>query len=278
MEAHARRHLPRCRLRRRRAPSCAVCGRARPTVTRPAPRPDAKSALQEWAQGQGLALPAVRRGRAARAPTTRRASPRRCASRDARRRAGEGASKRAAEQAAARALLEREGVAGANCMSDENGEHRPPPDAQRCGFVAIIGAPNAGKSTLVNALVGAKVSIVSHKVQTTRVPLRGIATEGDEPARLHRHARRLRAEEAPRHAPWWKPPGAAPRDADIVVLVIDAAQGHRRGGRRHSRKARGCAPAAARRAQQDRQIGVAARSCSSLPAISASSLPSSASS
>ena len=64
-------------------------------------------------------------------------------------------------------------------MSDENREHQPPPDAQRCAFVAIIGAPNAGKSTLVNALVGAKVSIVSHKVQTTRVPLRGIATEGD---------------------------------------------------------------------------------------------------
>ena len=49
---------------------------------------------------------------------------------------------------------------------------------QRCGFIAVIGAPNAGKSTLVNALVGAKVTIVSHKVQTTRVPVRGIANEG----------------------------------------------------------------------------------------------------
>ena len=48
----------------------------------------------------------------------------------------------------------------------------------RCGFVALIGAPNAGKSTLINALVGAKVAIVSHKIQTTRALLRGIATAG----------------------------------------------------------------------------------------------------
>ena len=49
----------------------------------------------------------------------------------------------------------------------------------RCGFVALIGAPNAGKSTLINALVGAKVSIVSRKVQTTRALVRGIAIVGD---------------------------------------------------------------------------------------------------
>src|SRR3712207_5752373 len=49
----------------------------------------------------------------------------------------------------------------------------------RCGFVALIGVPNAGKSTLLNTLVGSKVSIVSHKVQTTRAQVRGLAIEGD---------------------------------------------------------------------------------------------------
>jgi GTPase len=48
----------------------------------------------------------------------------------------------------------------------------------RCGFIAVIGSPNAGKSTLVNQIVGSKVTIVSHKVQTTRAPVRGIAMHG----------------------------------------------------------------------------------------------------
>jgi GTP-binding protein Era len=94
----------------------------------------------------------------------------------------------------------------------------------RCGFIAVIGAPNAGKSTLVNQMVGAKVSIVSHKVQTTRVPLRGIAVEGqsqlvfiDTPG-IFRPKRRL--DRAMVQAAW----GGA-HDADIVVLLVDAAKG-----------------------------------------------------
>ena len=95
---------------------------------------------------------------------------------------------------------------------------------QRCGFIAVIGAPNAGKSTLVNALVGAKVSIVSHKVQTTRVPVRGIANEGDSQLIFvdtpGLFAPRKRLDTAMVEAAW----GGA-RDADIVVLVVDAAKG-----------------------------------------------------
>lgn len=94
----------------------------------------------------------------------------------------------------------------------------------RCGFVALIGAPNAGKSTLVNQLVGQKVAIVTHKVQTTRARLRGIALEGNsqmvladtpgifEPARLLDRAMVAAA---------WEGAG----DADLVVLVADARQG-----------------------------------------------------
>ncbi len=94
----------------------------------------------------------------------------------------------------------------------------------RFGFIAVIGAPNAGKSTLVNTLVGAKVSIVSRKVQTTRMPIRGIAIEGasqlvfiDTPGIF---APRRRLDRAMVEAAWG---GAG--DADIVVLVIDAAKG-----------------------------------------------------
>jgi GTPase len=101
----------------------------------------------------------------------------------------------------------------------------PVPGAEtRCGFIAVIGAPNAGKSTLVNALVGAKVSIVSHKVQTTRMPLRGIAIAGasqlvfiDTPGIF---APRRRLDRAMVEAAWG---GAG--DADVVVLLIDAAKG-----------------------------------------------------
>ena len=65
----------------------------------------------------------------------------------------------------------------------------------RAGFVALIGEPNAGKSTLLNRMVGAKVSIVTHKVQTTRARIRGVALEGeaqivfvDTPGRFHHRA------------------------------------------------------------------------------------------
>ncbi len=92
----------------------------------------------------------------------------------------------------------------------------------RAGFVAVIGAPNAGKSTLVNALVGTKVSIVSHKVQTTRSPVRGVAMRGnaqlvlvDTPG-IFQPRRRL--DRAMVNAAW---SGAG--DADAVLLIVDAA-------------------------------------------------------
>ncbi len=94
----------------------------------------------------------------------------------------------------------------------------------RCGFVALIGAPNAGKSTLLNALVGAKVSIVTPKVQTTRTLIRGIAIEGaaqiifvDTPGIF---APRRRLDRAMVTSAWG---GAG--DADIVALLVDARQG-----------------------------------------------------
>ncbi|MGS4945309.1 GTPase Era [Meridianimarinicoccus sp. RP-17] len=94
----------------------------------------------------------------------------------------------------------------------------------RAGFVALIGEPNAGKSTLLNRMVGAKVSIVTHKVQTTRARIRGVAIDGatqivfvDTPG-LFRPRRRL--DRAMVAAAWG---GAA--DADIVVLLIEAHRG-----------------------------------------------------
>ena len=82
-------------------------------------------------------------------------------------------------------------------------EPRTRRSATRAGFAAVIGAPNAGKSTLVNRLVGSKVSIVTQKVQTTRFPVRGVAMEGDAPDRAGRHARHLQAAPpaGPRHGP-----------------------------------------------------------------------------
>ncbi len=99
-----------------------------------------------------------------------------------------------------------------------------PDPTTRAGFVALIGEPNAGKSTLLNRMVGAKVSIVTHKVQTTRARIRGVAIEGpaqivfvDTPG-LFRPRRRL--DRAMVAAAWG---GAA--DADVVVLLVEAHRG-----------------------------------------------------
>jgi GTP-binding protein Era len=109
-------------------------------------------------------------------------------------------------------------------MSEDSALASGEGEATRAGFVALIGAPNAGKSTLLNALVGSKVSIVTHKVQTTRALVRGIA--------IHRHAQivfvdtpgifapKRRLDRAMVTTAWG---GAA--DADVIALLIDARKG-----------------------------------------------------
>ena len=100
----------------------------------------------------------------------------------------------------------------------------PLAQATRCGFVALIGAPNAGKSTLINALVGTKVSIVTPKVQTTRTLIRGITIEGaaqlifvDTPG-IFSPKRRL--DRAMVGTAW-----GSTQDADLVALLIDSRKG-----------------------------------------------------
>ena len=94
----------------------------------------------------------------------------------------------------------------------------------RCGIVALIGAPNAGKSTLVNALVGTKVSIITHKAQTTRSQVRGVVTT--EKAQLvfidtpGIFAPKRRLDRAMVDSAWG---GAG--DADIVALIVDVDRG-----------------------------------------------------
>lgn len=108
-------------------------------------------------------------------------------------------------------------------MSGETDENTVPRGEQHTAVVAVLGAPNAGKSTLVNALVGAKISIVTRKVQTTRFRVRGVAMEGaaqliyvDTPGIF---APKKRLERAMVAAAW-----AALGDADEVLLVYDATR------------------------------------------------------
>ncbi|MGQ0686606.1 GTPase Era [Bradyrhizobium sp.] len=96
--------------------------------------------------------------------------------------------------------------------------------ATRCGFIALIGAPNVGKSTLINALVGEKVSIVSRKVQTTRALIRGIVVEGnaqlilvDTPGIF---APKRRLDRAMVTSAW-----SGAHDADLVCVLLDAKLG-----------------------------------------------------
>ncbi|MBI1205529.1 MAG: GTPase Era [Rhodopseudomonas sp.] len=107
-------------------------------------------------------------------------------------------------------------------MADE--QDKAPAAEPHCGFVALIGAPNAGKSTLLNALVGSKVTIVSHKVQTTRALIRGIALEGatqlifvDTPG-IFSPKRRL--DRAMVTTAW-----SGAHEADLVAVLIDARKG-----------------------------------------------------
>src|ERR1700753_3823167 len=106
----------------------------------------------------------------------------------------------------------------------DNAQQPVTPAATRCGFVALIGAPNVGKSTLVNALVGSKVTIVSRKVQTTRALIRGIVVENnaqiilvDTPGIF---APKRRLDRAMVSTAW-----SGAHDADLVCVLIDAREG-----------------------------------------------------
>lgn len=120
--------------------------------------------------------------------------------------------------------MTEEGDEDANAEARAGFEGAAAAGAARCGFVALIGEPNAGKSTLLNRLVGAKVSIVTHKVQTTRARIRGVSIHGDaqlvfvDTPGLFQPRRTL--DRAMVAAAW---SGAA--DADVVALLMEAHRG-----------------------------------------------------
>ena len=134
-------------------------------------------------------------------------------------------------------------------------------DDQRCGFVALIGAPNSGKSTLINALVGAKVAIVTQKAQTTRAPVLGIALEGRSQIILVDTPRHLSAQTParPRHVGSGLDPrrGSRSRGAGDRRRACAHGTRARRLARPRIRDAPHHQAARHRRAQQDRPRGEA---------------------
>ena len=153
---------------------------------------------------------------------------------------GEGSSRRAAEQPAAEAALQQlqadaETAAARECRRRrvqtpaacaQSDNPRMNTTAHRAGHVAVIGRPNVGKSTLVNALVGAKVSIVSPRPQTTRHRLLGIATFPRRPAAAGRHPRHpSRAGSAPAMNRWMnRAARGALEGVDAALLVVEAGR------------------------------------------------------
>src|SRR5512146_2679683 len=121
-------------------------------------------------------------------------------------------------------FLETGGRNGGGRCRARGARRRPMSGPSRCGYIALVGAPNAGKSTLLNRLVGTKLSIVTPKIQTTRSRVLGIALRGtsqlifvDTPGIF---APRRRLDRAMIAAAW-----AGVEDADLVVVLVDAARG-----------------------------------------------------
>jgi small GTP-binding protein len=208
------RHLPRGRPRRG-GPE-AVERLLRPTAgcaAAAADLKDPKTRLQEFLQGDGLACRAMRCWKSAASPTTSASGS--AAARRSRASGGEatGTSRRRAEQDAAEQLLAL-AATGETAVTA----------AHRCGSVALVGRPNVGKSTLLNALVGQKVSIVSAKPQTTRHRIAGVVTRPgfqvtflDTPGLHARASRRLN--QAMNRAAL-----GSLAEADLLLFVVDATR------------------------------------------------------